>query len=147
MIDTVEEALIDQMKRHEGFERLPYKCSEDVWSIGYGLNLEQGITEEEAAWLLTHRLFKARIELMKSGLLDGLKPGMGSVRLSVLYNMAYNLGVPRLRKFRMMWRHLHAGEYEGAAHEMLNSLWARQVGDRAVELAAQMRTGAWQKAP
>jgi lysozyme len=33
------------------------------------------------------------------------------------------------------------GDYAGAAHNMLQSKWARQVGRRATRLAAMMRTG------
>ena len=57
----------------------------------------------------------------------------------VVYDMAFNLGMPRFRTFRKMLEALHAGDYEKAAVEMLDSRWAGQVGQRAKTLAAMMR--------
>ncbi|MCV6587566.1 MAG: hypothetical protein OIF57_00865 [Marinobacterium sp.] len=66
---------------------------------------------------------------------------LDAARQLVLANMAYNLGVPRLKGFRKMWRALEQGDYKLAAAEMLDSRWARQVGKRATELAEQRRAG------
>jgi lysozyme len=62
-------------------------------------------------------------------------------RQDVIVNMAYNLGLAGLGKVSRMWSALGDGNYDLAATEMLNSKWARQVGNRAVELAEQMRRG------
>ena len=37
------------------------------------------------------------------------------------------------------------GDYETASKEMLDSRWSKQVGQRSIELAEQMRTGQWQE--
>jgi len=55
--------------------------------------------------------------------------------------MAFNLGFNGLMQFKRMWKHLGRHDYPGAAKEMLNSKWAFQVGNRAIELAKIMRTG------
>ena len=55
--------------------------------------------------------------------------------------MAFNLGVPRLCKFYRMWAGIHEKDFDAAADEMLNSLWASQVKSRAYELANMMREG------
>ena len=68
-------------------------------------------------------------------------------RRRVLQNMAFNLGVgePGGRKgllgFRNTLGMIERGEYAAAADAMLKSLWARQVGQRAVRLSNTMRTG------
>lgn len=63
------------------------------------------------------------------------------VRCFVLINMAFNMGIAGLLKFKNMLAAIEACNYPLAAAEMSTSLWARQVKGRAVELAEQMRTG------
>jgi lysozyme len=58
-----------------------------------------------------------------------------------LINMAFNLGLTKLRQFKMMWAAIEDNDFEVAAQEMLNSKWASDVGKRALELSEQMRTG------
>tara|TARA_R100001460_G_C3417066_1_gene160404 strand:- start:237 stop:416 length:180 start_codon:yes stop_codon:yes gene_type:complete len=56
-------------------------------------------------------------------------------------DMAFNMGVPRLCKFKNMWAAIHDGNYEIASLEMMDSRWARQVGSRAVKLSDAMKAG------
>ena len=55
--------------------------------------------------------------------------------------MAFNMGVPTLLEFRRMLGALAEKDWDGAAVEMLDSKWARQVGSRANELSELMRRG------
>ncbi len=55
--------------------------------------------------------------------------------------MAFNLGMAGLLKFQKMITAIGCMDYGGAADEMLDSRWARQVGRRAQRLAEMMRTG------
>jgi len=55
-------------------------------------------------------------------------------------NMAFQLGLPRLSKFKRFQYHLNKCEYAEAADEMLDSLWAKQTPNRANELAEIMRS-------
>lgn len=64
-------------------------------------------------------------------------------RRGALENMCFNLGVKRLSKFKKMFAALEFLDYETAAHEALDSLWASQVGERAKRLANQLRDGIW----
>ena len=52
----------------------------------------------------------------------------------ILVNMLFNLGRPRLSKFKNFNKHLLAHDWADAAPEGLDSLWARQVGARAERL-------------
>jgi lysozyme len=56
----------------------------------------------------------------------------------VLVNMLFNLGRPRLSKFKNFNAKLIAGDYAGAAPEGLDSIWARQVGNRAIRLMERL---------
>jgi lysozyme len=56
-------------------------------------------------------------------------------------DMAFNMGVPRLCKFKNMWNAIYEQNYEAASREMMDSRWARQVGRRAVILSDAMKSG------
>jgi lysozyme len=56
-------------------------------------------------------------------------------------DMAFNMGVPRLKKFVKMWNAIHEKKFDVAAKEMLDSRWARQVKGRAVKLSKAMHNG------
>lgn len=130
--------LIEQLARDEGLRLRPYKCSAGKLTIGFGRNLEDnGISREEAEQMLQNDIDDVVRELQTIKQYNYLDP----IRQTVLANMAYNLGVPTLKKFRNMLANISLGDYSNAAKEMLNSKWARQVGDRATRLAEIMRTG------
>ena len=108
-------------------------------TIGYGTNIEGSpLTRTEGEWLMRHRLGKAVVEL------ETARPWVGSLPddwQRGLMDMAYNMGVPRLLKFKRMFAALKARDGETAAAEALNSNWVRenQVGKRAYDIAALFR--------
>ena len=57
----------------------------------------------------------------------------------IIANMMFNLGRPRLSKFRGMKRGVDAKDWNAAADEMVDSRWYRQVGARAERLVNRMR--------
>ena len=131
--------LLEQLKRHEGLRLKPYQCTADKRTIGYGRNLEdRGITAEEAEYLLNNDIEWA---VDTAQLCFANYERLSDVRKSVLANMAFNLGLDRLKYFYKMRKCVESDDFDGAAREMLDSLWARQVGRRANELAELMREG------
>jgi len=66
---------------------------------------------------------------------------LDDARQNVLLNMAFNLGVGGLLKFKKTLEHVKAGRYGAAAVEMLQSDWAKQVGSRADRLSIVMELG------
>ena len=141
------EKLIEQLKRHEGTgpvingNLMPYEDSEGLLTIGYGICIARtGITPHEAEFLL-----RSRVEAVDAAArrffpwVSQLDP----VRQAVVMNMAYNLGIDGFRKFKKTISYIQLGEYRDAAAEMLNSKWAVQVGNRAIELAEMMQSGEW----
>ena len=56
----------------------------------------------------------------------------------VLVNMLFNLGRPRLSKFNNFNAKLVAGEYAAAAPEGRDSIWYRQVTNRAERLMKRL---------
>ena len=133
--------LMRQLIRHEGMELRPYRDTVGKLTIGVGRNLDDnGITAEEAMALLRNDLERHGQELVAA---FPVVTRLDVARHRVLLNMAFNMGIPALRKFRRMWAAIDAADYPGAAREMLDSTWAEQVGSRATELATIMRTGEW----
>ena len=123
----------------EGFMPTPYRCTAGKLSIGYGTNIQDGITREEALLLMRHRL-----GLVVAALDSRLPfwPKLTNDRHRVLANMGYQLGIGGLMWFRRMLAALERGDYEAAAGEMLDSKWAkRDTPARAGRLAERMRRG------
>ena len=131
--------LLEQLIKHEGMELKPYKCTSDKLTIGVGRNLQDvGITKEEALVLLENDVRNVEQQLKHymtwSETLD-------PVRRAALINFVFNVGIGTALKFENAMAALKQSDYDTAAAELLNSRWSTQVGSRAQELAAQMRTG------
>jgi len=57
----------------------------------------------------------------------------------IIANMMFNMGRPRLSKFKGMKRGVDARDWNAAADEMVDSAWYRQVTNRADRLVQRMR--------
>ena len=133
------------IKQHEGTKKvgnrhIPYKCSAGKLTIGYGRNLEKGISEAAALFLFREDMEEIRAQCITLS----YYPQLGIVRQAVIENMVYNLGFTVFNTFVRTNKAIAEGRYEDAAQYMLESKWATQVGKRAVVLSNMMRTGEWQ---
>lgn len=52
----------------------------------------------------------------------------------VIVNMCFNMGAPRLSKFKKFIAAVNEADWTTAGVEMLDSRWAKQVGNRATRL-------------
>lgn len=130
--------LYDDLIRHEGLRLKPYRCTAGKLTIGVGRNLDDvGISPAEALMMLKNDVDALMADLE---LREIIAPH-NEVRQEVLVNMAFNMGVPRLKGFKKMLAALQRMDYEEAARQALDSKWAKQVGGRAIELAEKLRTG------
>lgn len=127
----------ERIKQHEGFRGKPYRCTAGKLTIGYGRNIENnGITEAEASFLLDNDLKRCEAECRQAfSWFDNLD----DIRQGVIVEMDFNLGLKKFKGFRKMLAACEKQDYELAAREMLDSLWARQVGQRAETLADLMK--------
>ena len=129
---------LQDLRVDEGLRLRPYRDTLGVLTIGYGINLDRGISRAEAEMLLEHRAVERLGELSHAiPWFATLDP----VRQRVLLNMSYQLGVAGLLKFRRTLESIRLGEYDDAAQEMLQSRWAQQTPNRVQRLARWMQTG------
>lgn len=136
MLDLTK--LKNELKRDEGFEAKPYHDTRGKLTIGYGRNLtDVGITETEAEYLLDNNIQETVEELYRFDWFTALAP----VRKRVLINMHFQLGFYGFNSFGKMIKALSRDNYNEAATEMLDSVWARRHNERATRLVKMMRKG------
>jgi len=153
--------LLDQLVLHEGLELLPYEDSLGIDTIGIGRNLKhRGLSEAELGhigkdlsdifeWGITkeqaYYLAKNDIEIVEKEVCEAhpCVVELDEIRQRIIIDMAFNMGVPRLGKFKKMWKAIHEEDFEEAKIQMLDSRWANQVGNRAVRLSNAMESGEW----
>lgn len=134
--------LIEQLKRHEGVKTHAYKDHLGYITVGVGRCLEDGIgvglSEDEIDYLLLNDIKRCSLELNTE--FDWFS-GLDAVRKDAMINLCFNVGLPRLKGFVKALAAMEAQDYETAADEFFDSRWATQVGNRAVEVCAMIRTG------
>ena len=138
----VREKLLDMLILHEGLELKPYQCTADKTTIGVGRNLQDvGITEDEAKYLLQNDIDRILKEVEHWSFLEKLN----EPRQAVILDMVFNMGVTRFNANTWVktFAAIQNEEWEKAANEMLDSKWAKQVGQRAIRLSQMMRKGEW----
>ena len=138
--------LQEQLIRHEGLRLKPYYCPAGHLTIGVGRNLEaKGITRAEAMTMLDNDI-QAASDDVKAILaaFDIQVWKLNRPRQDALINMAFNIGRRSLMGFKKMFAAIKAEDFEKAAVEMLDSKYAEDVRERAVELSMQLKTGRYQ---
>lgn len=168
--DENKKQLYTQLARDEGKKLLAYTDTVGIRTVGIGHNFqtvpftsnqcwyifdrhgtvtfqeankfltEHGLSEAQCEQLFVDDLEKHSVELLEK------YPKLfihGEIRGCVLINMAFNLGVGGLLKFKNTLAQFEIGRFDVCATMMKQSLWAKQVGNRAVRLANQMQTGQW----
>ena len=140
--------IIDQqIQAHEGMRLTAYLDSVGVLTVGVAHNCAvepvEGVTavgdkisEETSGELFADDLMAIAASLIEQ---EPLFLQQTQPRRNALLDMAFNLGVKGIGGFQKMWCAIEKADYDAAAAEMLDSKWATQVGNRAVELADMMR--------
>jgi lysozyme len=144
---TKNSLLIDMLKRHEGEVKkngrhVAYMCPAGHWTIGIGRNIDPnggiGLSDEEVDMLLEGDILRVMEELSAE------YPWFNSlddVRKNALIDIGFNLGATRLRLFKKALAAMEVADYSQSADEFMRSLWAKQVGSRAIELTEMIRNG------
>lgn len=131
------ELLKAQLRQDEGFRSKPYKDTVGKLTIGFGRNLDDnGITTSEAEILLENDALEAMRDAKSLFCNFDNLPVSVKVALS---NMAFNLGRSRLASFKKFRAAIERADFDTAASEAMDSLWARQVKKRAEKIAEAIR--------
>ena len=122
-----------QLVVHEGLELKPYKCTANKTTIGVGRNIEEvGISEDEAMYLLNNDIKNVVAQCQATfSWFDGLT----DIRKEAIVNLVFNMGLSTFCKFKKTISYIEQGLYELAGTELLDSNYARQVGQRSVDVA------------
>lgn len=124
-------SIINRIKSEEGYRKYMYKCSKGKTTIGYGTNLEEGLSKEEATMLLKIRLKKAISRLNSNKTFPNLYYSkLGMNKREALADMMYQLGLPEFKKFKKMIKALEERDFKTASKECLDSLYHKQTKDR-----------------
>ena len=136
--------LKQQLIRDEGVVRHAYEDSLGFLTIGVGRLIDSrrggGLAPDEIEYLLTNDVIEKSKQVLAA---FPWTTKLSEPRFAVLVNMAFQLGIGGLLKFKRALGSIEDGQYKEASMEMLDSLWAQQTPERAKRLAQQMETGEW----
>lgn len=154
MADTYDrDRLAERLRKAEGYRAEPYLDIRGYLTVGIGhlihhqpiRILPQRTMGELWEWLTSkerhERWFQEDIDaaIMKARqwyaeIFDELSGPRQEVTIEMFFQMGHRARFPRMRDA------LSVGDYDRAADEMMNSLWAKQTPGRARLLASIMRT-------
>lgn len=147
----------DLIKRHEGDRLKAYPDTKGITTIGEGFNLESpgaasicaqlgldyaglksgavSLTQEQADAVFQYQLGMVQSQAARIFPNYGAMPE--KVR-AVVCDLLF-MGEGTFLKFHKAIAAFKAGDWKGAADELVDSLWAKQVGTRATEDVALLR--------
>ena len=126
-------SLIDNIKISEGYRSKVYKCTEGYDTIGYGFAIKDLELDEDICDMILERKVGKLVERLEKNL-----PYLRSLpkdAQDVLIEMAYQMGVSGLLKFKKTLMYVESKDYKDASVEMLDSRWAKQTPNRAKKLS------------
>lgn len=133
------------IRTNEGYERMPYQCSEGYWTCGVGhkmdgepseYELKFGWTDEFIESTFNKDFYKAVVSAWDA--VPTLKL-ISHNRRKALVDMSYQMG--SVKAFRKMLKGIAEKDFDYAADEILDSLYAKQTKRRAKKNSNYMRLG------
>lgn len=138
-LDVTRDLLL-KLKVEEGYRNRAYKDTRGFVTFGYGHNLDaKPLTMEQFNLVLDDAkegaeriLYDDMMEhvIAIENRLPWLSNAPKNVQIAV-FDMGFNMGVDGLMSFKNTLRHLKNREYDKAINGIKNSLYARQVPNRA----------------
>jgi len=142
------EALREQLKIDEGVKYEIYKDHLGYPTFGIGHLITENDPEHgkpngtEISEDRVNEIFETDVAkfVSEAKILFPDLDDLPDVAQQVIVNMAFNMGRPRLSKFKNFIAGVNDRDWTKAAEEMMDSRWATQVGDRAIRLRNQILT-------
>lgn len=134
--------------KNEGFNGHAYddatglrvKAPVGALTIGYGTNLESGLSIPEAQAIALNRLCEAEVMCLAA---FKFFPQLSVIRKIVMLDLAYNLGMPKLQSFKTFLQLMAKGDFPHAADDLAETAWSGEVHQRAVLDVGMLRTNNW----
>ena len=146
----INKASADLIKEFEGLRLTAYKCSADVWTIGWGTTAAAGVgIEPKAGMKITvdqaELYFQRGIDKFAAQIKAMLTRAPNENQFGAMVSLAYNIG-PSAFKRSSVLRHFNAGNDAAAANAFL--AWNKAGGkvlrglvNRRADEAALYRSG------
>lgn len=132
--------LVTQLRRDEGVRYRPYLDSKGILTVGVGRNIRDVPFSEDEVNLMLVNDIKVRLHELSA---YPWFQGMDEVRQAAIVNMSF-AGIGTLLHFPHMIAAIARKDWKTAAEELMDSLYAKQVGERADRLSKQLLSGEWQ---
>ncbi|HVT61432.1 MAG TPA: glycoside hydrolase family protein [Thermoanaerobaculia bacterium] len=148
------------IEKHEGRKNTAYVDTAGHPTIGIGFNLDRSDARQKIEALgLNFDDVRAGTTSLSDAQVDALFDGdvqkavadaqalvsnfddLSAARQAVVVDMVFNLGSAGFAKFHNTIAAIESGDWAGAAQQMLDSAWAKQVKGRATEDANLMTNG------
>ena len=137
------EEIKQRIKEHEGYRDTVYSDSLGFATIGYGHlvlpsdNFVEGVAyDKETLEEVFDNDFKIAHDSANELLAD---IEHNHIVKGVIIEMCFQLGKPRVMKFKKMWEALKNNDLETASKEMIDSNWHKQTTKRCESLASVMK--------
>lgn len=143
--------IIEMLDFEEDFRSEPYLCSEDYATVGIGWRIGskgQPLSDFKHISLCKAAAY-AQLEFKVAGISANLSnefeffKDLNECRQAVLISMAYQLGFAGLLGFKRMLAAIQTKCWNDAAHEGLDSRWAKQTPNRANRQMKTLLSGTW----
>ena len=136
------------LEYEEGIKNKPYKCSAGHWTYGIGHKMTESEIKIYSNSIVPKDVIDKVFESDKQKAINAAKgyawfPRLNDARQAVIVSMIFQLGTFGFAKFQNTIKLISKGNYEGAAAQMLRSLWAKQTPNRAKRHSEQFKTGVW----
>jgi lysozyme len=126
---------------HEGFNGRNYLDSRGYWTIGYGHNLTAKPLSQAACQFILSEDLDAAVHDLFFMLPWAIQ--LDPIRQAVLIELCFAMGIHDLLQFKLMLQAIRSHLWDEAAHQLMDSVWATEVGHRAQELAFALMNGEW----
>ena len=143
-------SLIESIKINEGFRANIYQCIAGVDTVGYGFNvnyleqdelaLNNGVVEPMTPEV-AHKILELKLKKLKAALIREFswveqKP---VIVQEALLEMAYQLGIPKMKSFSQTLAYIKEDNYQQAAINLRKSKWAKQTPKRVENLIRSLQ--------